>query len=231
VLLDCANEMTDRCFLATFHPLIHTAAGRRAVQRYGLPPFIDGSCRREPDFEPPFPSITATCRAGGFAPRLRPGDTVAYLTAKGTYERDTHAGWRLVAVLHVVERFESHDLAAGWYRSQGVGLPSNCIVEGNPPKPLELTNGNPPAEIKRRFSIVSEPERAVRLWDAGYRQRVMKWPVFLVCKASFLDLHTPPQVTESDLAGVFGRVPGMLNPPAISSFQLSGLLDAAQRTT
>ena len=141
---DRANEMTGRCFLATFHPLIHTAAGRRAVQRSGLPPFIDGSCRREPDFESPFPSITATCRAGGVAPRLRPGDTVVYLTVKGTYGRDIQPGWRLVAVLKVVNRFESHVLAADWYRSNNLALPSNCIVEGNPPKPLELTNGTPP---------------------------------------------------------------------------------------
>lgn len=220
----------ERCYLATYRPLVHTGAGRRATQKHGLPPFIDGSCRREPDFESPFPSITATCRAGGFAPRLRPGDTVAYLTAKGTYERDTHAGWRLVAVLHVIERFESHELAAGWYRSKGIAPPSNCIVEGNLPKPLELTNGNPPADIKRRFLIVSEPERAIRLWDAGYRQRIARWPMFLACNARFLDVHAPPQINEADLVAVFGRVPGMLNPPAISSFQLSGLLDAARRT-
>jgi hypothetical protein len=76
------NEMTGRCFLATFHPLIRTSRGRKAVQEYRLPPFIDGSCRREPDFESPFPSITAICRAGNFAPRLRVDDQVVYLTVK-----------------------------------------------------------------------------------------------------------------------------------------------------
>ena len=222
--------MTGRCFLATYRPLIHTGAGRRAVQEYGLPPFIDGSCRREPDFESPFPSITATCRAGGFAPRLRPGDTVAYLTVKGTYGGDTQPGWRMVAVLHVVERFETHDLAAEWYRSKGFALPSNCIVAGNPPEPLEVTNGNPPPEIKRRFSVTSRPKLAVRLWDRGYRQRVARWPVFFVCEATFLDVHAPPQISEADLVAVFDRVPGMLNPPAISSLQLSSLLDAVRRT-
>ena len=75
--------MDGRCFLATFRPLIHSPGGRDAARRYGLPPFIDGSCRREPDLESPFPSITATCRAGKFAPRLVVGDRVAYLTVKG----------------------------------------------------------------------------------------------------------------------------------------------------
>ena len=41
--------MDGRCFLATFRPLIHSPGGRDAARRYGLPPFIDGSCRREPD--------------------------------------------------------------------------------------------------------------------------------------------------------------------------------------
>jgi len=220
--------MTDRCFLATFHPLVHNAGGRLAVERFGLPPFIDGSCRREPDLESPCPSITATCRAGGFAPRLHPGDTVAYLTVKGTYGADAFPGWRLVAVLNVEKRFETHDLAAAWYCSKGLALPSNCIVGGNPPKPLELTNGHPPAEIRARFPIASEPERAIRLWDAGYRQRIAKWPVFLVCRATLLDLHAPPQIVESDLLAVFGRIPGTLTPPLITRRQLDDLIQAAR---
>ena len=91
--------MTDRCFLATYRPLIQSASGRAAVRKHALSPFIDGSCRREPDFESAFPSITAMCRAGNFAPRLQIGDRIAYLTVKGKYLGHHEPGWRLVAVL------------------------------------------------------------------------------------------------------------------------------------
>src|SRR5262245_28127631 len=104
--------MPQRCFLATFRPLIQTSDGRYAAKSNGLAPFIDGSCRREPDFESPFPSITATCRSGKFAPRLQVADRVAYLTVKGKYFNDRQPGWRLVAVLRVIERFETHTAAA-----------------------------------------------------------------------------------------------------------------------
>jgi hypothetical protein len=214
----------DRHFLATFHPLIRTVAGRRAAQMYGLPPFIDGSCRREPDFEAPFPSVTAICRAASFAPRLRSGDTVMYLTVKGRYRDDKSAGWRLVAVLHVVERFESHELAAAWYRARRIALPNNCIVPGNDPKSFELTHGRPRREIRERAA--GDPERAIRLWDAAYRRRVERWSIFLACRASFLELHAPPQIRESDFAEIFGRTPATQTPPSISTREFSKLLAA-----
>jgi hypothetical protein len=151
-----------RCFLATYRPLVRSANGRRAIREHALPPFIDGSCRREPDFESTFPSITATCRGENFAPRLQVGDRVAYLTVRGRYLRDNENGWRLVAVLRIVHRFTSHAEAATWYEQHGKPLPSNCFVEKNPPKPLELTNGDPPKEVKQRGE--SDPVRVVRLW-------------------------------------------------------------------
>jgi hypothetical protein len=86
-------------YLNTFHPLAGRPAGRRAIAQHGLPPFIDGSCRREPDFESAFPSISAVCRGRMFAPRLKKGDRVIYLTVRGKYLADTARGWRVVAVL------------------------------------------------------------------------------------------------------------------------------------
>jgi len=38
-------------YMSSFCPLICTDAGKQAAGKYKLPPFIDGSCRREPDFE------------------------------------------------------------------------------------------------------------------------------------------------------------------------------------
>jgi len=49
-------------FLATYRPISASWRGRNAVTRYGIPPYVDASCRREPDFESPLPSISALCR-------------------------------------------------------------------------------------------------------------------------------------------------------------------------
>lgn len=219
--------MGARCYLATYRPLVLNSAGRQAADRYGLPPFVDGSCRREPDLESRFPSITATCRAGHFAPRLGCGDRIAYLTVKGRYLRSRDPSWRLVAVLRVVHRFESHQEAAIWYRNQGLCVPSNCVVPDNPPKQFEITNRNPPAEIKARISGPSDFERGIRLWDAGYRQRVAQWPVFLATEPDFLELYQPPEIREQDLMSIFGKVPGTLTPPAIAARQLDALTQRA----
>jgi hypothetical protein len=216
-----------RCFLATYRPLIKSAGGRRAAKQRGLPPFIDGSCRREPDFEARFPSITATCRGGNFAPRLDVGDRVAYLTVKGRYMGDEEAGWRLVAVLRVMERFGSHDEAAIWYRRKGVPLPSNCLVDGNPPEPFEITNASPPAEVKTRVLAERDPRRTIRLWDATYRRRISRWPVFLACEAEFLELKAPPRLSKKDMTTIFGRIPSTLNPPRISCGELEHLIRLA----
>ena len=222
--------MAGRCFLATFRPLIWTGAGRTAARQHSLPPFIDGSCRREPDLQSPFPSITATCRAGNFAPRLQVGDRVVYLTVKGIYAGDEEPGWRLVAVLRVRHRFSDHNEAARWYRLQGCPMPGNCLVPDNPPKEFELTNGNPPAEVRKR--IIAEPDfrLAIRLWDATYRQRVAKWPVFLATESEFLELTTPPQLREGQMLKVFGKIPATLNPPKLSFDHLRCLLDFAKKS-
>ncbi len=203
--------------------------GREAVRRYSLSPFIDGSCRREPDFESPFPSITATCRGGNFAPRLAVGYRIAYITVQGRYFGLRELHWRLVAVLRVIHRFGSHVEAASWYAKQALSLPSNCLVEGNPPKSFELTNRDPPVSVKERILSENDPVRAVRLWDAGYRSRVAKWPVFLVTEPDFLDVTSPPKLNRADFEATLGRVPGTLNPPEISCSQLDALLQIVTR--
>jgi hypothetical protein len=219
------SDSEGRCFLATYRPLVRSASGRQAIQQHSLPPFIDGSCRREPDFESPFPSITATCRAGNFAPRLQAGDRVAYLTVRGQYLSDRESRWRLVAVLRVVHRFASHTEAADWYKGQNLPLPSNCFADGNPPKPLELTNGDPPTEVKQLGE--HDPVRIIRLWDATYRKRIARWPVFLATEAVFLELNQPPQLVEAQLRSIFGRIPSTLNPPVIPRQQMDDLVRLA----
>lgn len=225
------DRIGGRCFLSAFRPLVGSASGRQALERHGLPPFIDSSCRREPDLESRFPSITAMCRAGHFAPRLEVGDHVAYLTVKGRYFDLIEPHWRLVAVLRVIRRFGSHSEAAAWYADQGSPLPSNCFVEGNSAQAFDRTNGHPPAEVKARLGVNDGPDRVVRLWDAGYRGRVTQWPVFIATEPEFLELHRPPAVQVHDLVATLGKVPGLQNPPAISCDRLAALIQLATART
>lgn len=74
-------------YLVSYRPLVNRPAGVIAATRHGISPFVDGSCRREPDFQSEFPSISALCRGRNFAPRLRVGDTAAYITIKGRWGR------------------------------------------------------------------------------------------------------------------------------------------------
>lgn len=218
------TEVRMCCYLVTFRPLVGSAKGRRAIAQHGLHPFIDGSCRREPDFGPQYSSITATCRANAFAPRLRVGDRIAYLTVKGLYPGDREVGWRLVAVLRVIQQFPTHQAAAQWYQGKHVDLPSNCIVENNPPIPLSMTNGKPPSEVARRVRGEEDPVKAIRMWDRTYRIRVAQTPVFLVCQPEFLSLLAPPQLLPADMIQVFERIPSTQNPPRISCNELEHML-------
>lgn len=204
-----------RSFLATYRPLCRTRKGQEAIQRHALQPFVDGSCRREPDFESEQPSITALCRGRMFAPRLRVGDQVAYVTKKGAYGKYECSHWRLVALLKVIERFECHDDAAAWYRARGFDIPRNCITTGSLPLDLELTDGELPKPIRGRAHILS-PERIVQLWDAGYRARAKANPQVLACHRVFMNLSSPPVIREIDWMDWFGRVPVTRTPPVIT---------------
>src|SRR6266567_1063854 len=126
-------------FLNSFRPLIRYPEGQQAILAFHLPPFIDYSCRREPDFMSTYPSISALCRVEKFAPRLHEGDIAVYITCKGSYQGIKPGHWRLVAILEVLKRFGSHAEAARWYASQGVALPMNCMVKGNSPLAIEMT--------------------------------------------------------------------------------------------
>jgi hypothetical protein len=207
-------------YLNSFRPLCYNKLGQLAIKRYGLPPFIDASIRREPDFQSPYPSITALCRGAMFAPRLWTGDTVAYMTVKGRYEPEQFSHWRLVAILRVIERFESHKQAAAWYLDKGLPLPSSCMVEGNEPLPYDMTIGVIPPN---RFGSTSNTDALLRLWDRGYKERASKSGVFLACAADFLELNEPPILTDEAMLKIFGRVPPTLTPPSISESEYAAL--------
>ena len=192
-------------FLNSFRPLIRYPEGQQAVLAFHLPPFVDYSCRREPDFMASYPSISTLCRAEKFAPRLHEGDIAVYITCKGSYQGIKPAHWRLVAVLEVFKRFESHAVAANWYTSQGMPMPGNCINKDNPPLAIEMT------------APITEFGTDLHRWDLAYQKRARQCGVFLACKAQFLELYHPPIITDEMMYTVFNRIPGTQNPPAISA--------------
>jgi hypothetical protein len=200
--------------LNSYHPLCFTDFGRAVIQQHGLPPFIDASIRREPDFENEFPSITGLCRLDKFAPHLCVGTKVAYITAKGRYFNDCRH-WRLVAILEVVEQFLSanaHEMAFTWYRERGVSIPKNCMAFGNRGAAFELSS--------QRMDMPKNRRTGEKEWDAEYAQRCFRVPAFNITKAHRLDLIDPPELREDDMVRIFGRVPGTQNPPIITDKQL-----------
>jgi len=214
-------------YLASFRPLCSTRHGRAAVDALEIPPFVDGSCRREPDLEHEKPGISALCRGSRFAPRLKIGDRVAFVTTRGRYLDDEDAGWRLVALLQVLHRFASHREAATWYRNEGLRLPSNCVIPGNRPLPLERTLGPSGYRGCSGASVIEQ-------WDAEYQQRAKKCPGFLVCTPLMVELCSPAKIHTKDWLKWCGKVPGTQNPPEISEAlwdRLRGLTPRGRRAS
>ena len=190
-----------------FRPLAKTLHGRTAIEQHTLPPFVDASCRREPDFESKFPSITALCRQGHFAPRLQVGDVVAYMTADFSFPGKSQRTRRLVAVLRVQRSWrcdeeengiQAHAQAAAWYRQQGLAVPSNCMATNERRMPLDMTD---------RYKT------NLRLWDRHYRKIAKKYGAFHACEKIFCDLNDPPRLTNQQLLKWFGTIPNTREVP------------------
>lgn len=140
-MIDYRKKYIRHIRLNSFHPLCETAIGLRAIETKNYAPFIDASCRREPDFESNYPSISCLCRQEEFAPLPQPNDIVVYITVKSKWRTDFEH-YRLVAILEVMEHKMSHAAGAAWYRSRGESLPSNCMVPDNPPHEFDETRDN-----------------------------------------------------------------------------------------
>jgi len=210
--------MASTFYVNSFRPLVASRAGVTASEEYGLPPFIDGSIRREPDFEHPQPVITCLCRADRFAPRLVPGDHVTYLTVKGRYKA-VESQRRLIAVFRVERLFDTHADAAAWFSRHGLRLPNNLMVKGNPPNPLNHSH--------RCNSNRDLPEKEWhRNWDLGYHKRARAHGRVVGCSVLFVDPSwSAPVVSENVLVQVFGRVPGTRNPGRQEITRLHSLLE------
>jgi hypothetical protein len=212
--------MDDSCSprLNSYRPLCLTRFGEAVVRRHNLKPFIDGSIRREPDFENPFPSITGLCRLNKFAPTLHIGTSIAYITVKGSYGLP-EAHWRLVAILEVIEQFlaiDSHDTAYKWYSGRGLPVPRNCLAFENPGADFDTST--------QRMDVPRSKRTGAAEWDAEYRDRGRVAPAFNITKVKRLELQNPPILLPDDMRRIFGRIPGTQNPPFISQEQLEQLV-------
>lgn len=197
--------------LNSFHPLCETEIGQNAITDFGFPPFIDASCRREPDFENPLPSITALCRQDKFAPQLYPNDIVIYITVKGKWNTN-YDHQRIIAILEVIARRDNHFQAKSFYSNKGFAIPSNCMVEDNPPYGFFETAGNyeKKTDIKNFLSYSPEKqkivgERKVTIWNKEYLEKSKKWGTFIITKPIFLNLYDPPILTDRDIFNIFKK--------------------------
>ncbi len=190
-------------FPCSFTPLCSTPEGIHASIVHSIPPYVDGSCRREPDFEHHFPCITGLCRPdangpGSFAGRLQVGDRVVYWTNQHRKARVNH----LVSVLEVIQKVDSHVDARRWYEQHELPLPNNLIVRGNHCIPWNKTHQQP--------RCVEEPD-SLKVWDAGYVARAVGHPDVAICQFwnAIRFLHNPPII---DVQHAFGHAIETQNP-------------------
>ncbi len=135
-------SIPNKIYLNSFRPLCKTEIGRQAIIKYNHHPFIDASCRREPDLENTFPSISSICRQGNFAPRLRENDIVVYLSVKRKYYDDKEDNNKLIAILQVDKVFDTHQSAFEWYKKNNLQILNNCMVDNNLPYNFDQTASN-----------------------------------------------------------------------------------------
>jgi len=232
-MIDYKKKYVRNIRLNSFRPLCSTEIGLKAIGTNQFPPFIDASCRREPDFESDYPSITSLCRQEMFAPHLYPNDIIVYITVKGKWLTgyDHH---RLIAILEVIDHKNSHAEGASWYRSRNVRIPSNCMIPDNPPHPFAETAGNYETTkgIRTYLNYSSEKQqlvgaKKVELWNDQYQRKSWKMPDFIITKPIFRELRQPPILTEEAMTDIFGKVPNTRNPNIIQLQEFKALAQIA----
>ena len=216
-------------YLNSFKPLCYNPLGLAAINKYGFPPFIDSSCRREPDFQMALPSVSALCRSSKFAPKLKINDIIVYITVGGIFHPHK-IGHHLVAVLQVINVFQSHTLGSSWYLANFSSLPKNCMIPNNPPLDFDKTGGNFKVKIQLNHFMSMSPQRQTLIgqrrilnWDSQYLFRSSKWPVFICTKPLFLNLTNPNLITRTDFIRIFGKIPNTQIPKVISQTKLNQL--------
>jgi len=189
-----------RTYLNSFYPLCCNKLGLIAIKDYGFAKYIDGSCRREPDFENEFPCITGLCRPG-FAEKLNFKDTIVYVTnEKGIGSR------KIIAVLEVVGIFENHKQAADWYIKENRCIPNNIISNETIPFDLDKTHRI------HGFNNINENE-IISKWDIIYKLRSKNKSRVAQCKIIYKELNFPTVLDKSK----FERKLIAQNPPILKN--------------
>ena len=190
-------------YLNSYHP-VGLKYQKKFQNAWGVAPFVDASHRAEPDFQQVRTTISSICRAAVFAPKLRKGYKIAYMSVK------EYGTPYLVALLLVTEEFDSHREAAEWFKSKGFPLSQNCLVEENPPNfsnPFGCGVGIDATCGRNGCGSETTCEDD----EQNYQERTRNWGKFLVCENLFLDLIKPPKMTK-ELAN---RLPNTINGPDI----------------
>jgi hypothetical protein len=220
--------------LNSFHPLCGNDLGQQAIRIYNLPPFIDASCRREPDLQNDYPSISALCRKKQFAPTLKPNDIIVYLTVKGDYTPYDKKHHRLVAILQVEKVFTTHSEGQIGYSQLKVQTPSNCMVKGNDPLDFDKTAGNfdqktemnkflnRSIEVQKRIG-----QRRIQLWEKEYLERSQHWTCFVQTRKLYCELTNPKPIFPFDFETIIGRSTPPRQPKKLSEQEFKQLAKLA----
>jgi len=215
--------------LNSFRPLCMTQLGINAIEKFNFPPFIDSSCRREPDFQNCFPSISALCRKSKFAPKLQKDDIIIYMTV-GRQILPYKLGHHLVAILQVEEIYSSHQIGYDEYLSKNLTIPSNCIVENNFPYEFNKTAGN--FNSKKELNIflkkteleqMQEGNKRLVDWDKFYFERSKDVGCFIKTKSLYKNIVDPKIILPSVFESVFNKIPGTQNPRELTEKEFNDL--------
>jgi hypothetical protein len=131
-------------------------------------------------------------------------DIILYFTVKGRYcGLARHR--RLTAVLRVIDELPSHAQAARWYDNSGFVLPRNIMVPGNPPLPLEMTEGG----YRENGQIFlprdsGDAARVLAHWNQLYQERSEELGDVRVCFPLRVNVFEGFPLSDSLVAQIFG---------------------------
>lgn len=195
-------------YFTSYYPLICTKKGLEAYHKYNLPQYIDGSCRREPDFQHDYPAVTGLCRPG-FSKKLSIEDKIIYTTNKRGIGIK-----KFICIFEVMDKFKSHIDAEKWYKDNNYAIPNNLIVSATNPFPLDKTH-----QLHNINKRISDPEEVIKIWNNDYQNRANNNPDVAICKIwnNHLNLNNPPDLSNDNMLEIFGRIPATRNPPTLKN--------------
>jgi len=209
-------------FLNSFIPLAYNRFGRNSAINNNLPLYIDGSCRREPDFQNPSPAITQLCRPNKLVTRLNVGDLVIYITKLGNYGNPP-SHWNFIGVLEVIDFVLNHNQAEVYYLNNQIPISQNVICNQTTPFPLNMTHG-----LCGFHHRNLPPHRIITLWNNGYIGRANRYPKVAITRVwkNTLNLNNPPVITHAIMNNIFGRIPGTQTPPKLTNVEWTNFKNA-----